>query len=193
MDLSKKKSTIQSKIVRYKLEEDVVLLKQSGLSYQQIADELNNSGKVPENDRIDKFNVMRFLEKLPQIERQIVKENKKRLLEVVNNNIDIINEVTKMFNKSKALLEAMEEDAVEKGRLINPYQYKAIVSEMREMLNQMISIQKEINDYNNVRKFMEIILETLKEHAPDKIPIIAEKLRMSKGTQWFADIMKGRD
>jgi len=191
--LSKKKSTIQSKIVRYKLEEDVVLLKQSGLSYQQIADELNNSGKVPENDRIDKFNVMRFLEKLPQIERQIVKENKKRLLEVVNNNIDIINEVTKMFNKSKALLEAMEEDAVEKGRLINPYQYKAIVSEMREMLNQMISIQKEINDYNNVRKFMEIILETLKEHAPDKIPIIAEKLRMSKGTQWFADIMKGRD
>lgn len=185
--------TNKSKIVKYKLEEDCVNLRNAGLSYQQIADELNNSGKVPKDDPIDKYVVMRFLDKLPEIQRQIVKEDKRRLIQVVNNNLDIIQEVTELFAKSKNLIEQMEQDAFEKGRHINPYMYKAVASEMREMLKLMTDIQKEINDYNNIRRFMEIVLETLKEEAPDKIPIIAEKLRLSKGTKWFADIISRGD
>lgn len=186
-------STKKSKIVRYKLEEDCVTLRQSGMSYQQIADELNSSGKVPVEDPLDKYVVMRFLEKLPDITKQIVKDDKRRLLNVVNNNLDIVHEVTELFGKTKSLLNMMEEDAMNRGRSIDPYRFKAVASEMREMLKQMTEIQREINDYNNIRRFMEIVLNTLKEEAPDKIPIIAERLRMTKGTTWFADMMRGKD
>jgi hypothetical protein len=182
-------STKKSKIVKYKLEEDVVMLRQSGLSYQQIADELNQSGKVPADDPLDKYVVMRFFEKLPEVQKQIIREDKRRLLNVVNNNLDIIHEITELFGKTKALLESMEEDAYLRGRTLDPYRFKAVASEMREMLKQMTDIQREINDYNNIRKFMEIVLETLKEVAPESIPIIAQKLRMTKGTTWFSDMM----
>lgn len=182
--------TKQSKIVKYRLEEDCVNLRMSGMSYQQIADELNASGKVPDNDPIDKYVVMRFLEKLPEINKQLVREDKRRLLQVVNNNLDIIHEISSLFNKTKSLLELMEDEAYEKGKHVNPYQYKAVASEMRELLKQMTEIQKEINDYNNIRKFMEIVLTTLREEVPDKLPIIVEKLKLARSTQWFADIMK---
>lgn len=185
-------STKQSKIVQYKLEEDCVNLRKLGYSFQKIADELNASGKVPEDDPIDKYVVMRFLEKIPEVQKQLVRENKGRLLEVVNTNFDIIHEVNHLFGKTKALLEAMEEDAYEKGKLVDPYRFKAVASEMRELLKQMTDIQREINDYKNIRRFMEIVLETLQEECPDKIPIIAEKLRLAKGTTWFADIVEGK-
>ncbi|MEC0276820.1 hypothetical protein [Peribacillus frigoritolerans] len=186
LDLS---TTKKSKIVKYKLEEDVVMLRQSGMSYQQIADELNESGKVPEDDELDKYVVLRFLEKLPKVQQQIVSEDRRRLVEVVNTNLDIVHEVTALFGKTKALLNHMEEDAFDRGKAMDPYRFKAVASEMREMLKQMTEIQREINDYNNIRKFMEIVLNTLKEECPEKIPVISEKLKMTKGTTWFSDMM----
>lgn len=187
-------STKQSKIVRYKLEEECVNLKKAGLSLSEIANELSSNEKVPPHDKIDKFVVARFLEKIPNITKQLVQEDKRRLLEVVNTNFDIMEETGRLFAKSKSLLDLLEDDAYEKGKIVNVYMWKAVVSEMREMLRQMTEIQKEINDYDNVRKFMEIVLQVLQEEAPDKIPIIADKLRVVKGTQWFASIMsKSKD
>ena len=182
-------STKKSKIVKYKLEEDVVMLRQSGMSYQQIADELNAGEKVPADDPLDKYVIMRFLEKLPQIQQQLVKEDKRRLVSVVNANMDIVHEITDLYGKTKMLLSMMEEDAMDRGRSMDPYRFKAVASEMRELLKQMTDIQKEINDYDNIRKFMEIVLETLKEEAPESIPVIAQKLRLTKGTNWFADMV----
>lgn len=182
-------STKKSKIVKYKIEEDVVMLRQSGMSYQQIADELNSSEKVPLDDQLDKYVIMRFLEKLPQIQQQLVREDKKRLVSVVNANMDIVHEIADLYGKTKSLLSMMEDDAIEKGRILDPYRFKAVASEMRELLKQMTDIQKEINDYDNIRKFMEIVLDTLKDEAPESIPIIAQKLKMTKGTNWFADMV----
>jgi len=42
-----------SKIVKYNLEQDTINLRQAVLSYQRIADELNATGKVPEDDPIN--------------------------------------------------------------------------------------------------------------------------------------------
>jgi hypothetical protein len=179
----------QSKVVKYKVEQDVVNLRKQGLSFEKIAEELNASGKIPENDQLDKFVIKRFLDKMPEVTKEIVQGNKHRLIEVVNTSMDIIFEVNSMFQKTKNILESLEEDAVRNGRTVDVYKWKAVVSEMREMLRQMGDIQKEINDYNNVRKFMEVVIETLTEECPDKLPIIAEKLKAAKGTQWFADIM----
>lgn len=182
--------TRESKIVKYRCEEDCVNLKQQNLSYREIAEELNNSGKVPKADPIDKYTVKRFLDKIPTLKKDIVKQNKHRLLQVVNTSFDIVNEINVLFGKTKSLLDVMEQDATGKGRYVNPYQYKAIVSEMREMLKQMTDIQKEINDYENIRKFMDIVLTTLYEEVPDKIPIIAHRLKLAKGTQWFASLVE---
>lgn len=189
-ELSVQNIVKKSKIVKYKLEEDCVTLRRAGLSYQQIADELNSSGKVPDDDKIDKYVLIRFFDSLPEIQQQLVKEDKKRLIAVVDNNMDIVSEVTQLFSKTKNLLEAMEDDAESKGRFVNPYQYKAIVGEMREMLKQMTDIQREINDFDNIKMFMQIVLEVIKEECPDKLPIIADRLKSAKGTSWFSSLIK---
>jgi threonyl-tRNA synthetase len=185
-------TTKQSKVVKYKVEADVVNLRQQGLSYQDIADELNSSGKVPADDPLDKWVVMRFLEKMPEINKQIVQENKQRLVEVVSTNMQIVNEVAGLYGKAKFILETMEQRAADNNSMIDPYRFKAIASEMRELLKQMTEIQREITDAENVRRFMEIVLTTLKEEAPQALPVIAEKLRALKGTQWYADMMGGK-
>lgn len=179
-----------SKIVKYQLEEDCAYLHKLGLNNQQIADELNSSGKVPPDDKITPFVVMTFLNKvLPEVSKQLVKKSEERILQVVNTNFDVIQEVNLLYARTKNLLDDLEQQAREKNKPINPYHYKAVVSEMREMLNTMLDIQKEVNDYQNIRKFMEIVLEVLSEEVPDKIPIIVEKLRLSRGTTWFASVM----
>lgn len=183
--------TKQSKIVKYKVEQDVVTLRSEGMSYQEIADELNASGKVPAEDPLDKYVVMRFLEKMPEITRQIVQEDKRRLVEIIQTNMDIVSETAGLYARAKNILEAMEERAAKSEHgYVDPYRFKAIASEMRELLKSMTEIQREINDAENVRTFMEIVLTTLKEECPDKIPIIADKLRLIKGTQWFSDMMR---
>jgi hypothetical protein len=183
--------TKQSKVVKYKIEQDVVNLRSQGFSYQDIADELNASGKVPPDGLLDKYVIMRFLEKMPEITRQIVQEDKRRLVEIVQINMDIVHETSGLYHRAKAILEAMEtRAATSEYGYVDPYRFKAIASEMRELLKSMTEIQREVSDADNVRKFMEIVMDVLKQEAPDKIPIIADKLRVMKGTQWFSDMMK---
>ena len=180
----------RNKIVRYKLEEDTILLKKSGLTHQQIADELNQSGKIPNNDLVTRDDVDRFMKRVPAVEKALVKESKERLMDAVNTNFDIIHEIGSLFTRTKNLLDAMEEKAAEQGRLVGAISYKAISSEMRELLRHMTEIQREINDYDNIRKFMEIVLQVIQEECPDKMPKIAERLRIAKGTQWFSTLIR---
>lgn len=116
-------------------------------------------------------------------------ESRDRILQVVNTQFDVIQEVGLLYARTRKLLEQMEDDAELRKKMVNPYQFKAVSSEMREMLNTMLEIQREVNDYENIRRFMEIVLQTLAEEVPDKIPIIVEKLRVTKGTAWFASIL----
>jgi len=182
-----------SKIVKYEVEEDVINMRKAGLTYEQIAEDLNSGGKIPPEDPINKDTVARFLEKIPEVKRKLYRDSQKRVIKTINQSFDIIYEINNLYEKTKNLLEQMERDAEEKGKYINPYQFKAVSSEMREFLSKMIEIQREINDYKNVNKFMEIILQTLYEEVPDKIPIIIERLRTIKETKWFSDILEHRE
>jgi len=186
-------SAKKGRIERFKLEVDAINLRKAGLSFQAIANELNKNPAVPEDEQIDKHVVMRFFEKIPEVQRQLVREDKKRLVQVVNQNMDIISEMNELFGKSKMLLNYMEDKAYNEGKMIDPYRFKAVSSEMREMLKQMTDVQKEISDYDNIRKFMEIVMETLKSEAPESIPTIVQKLRMAQGTNWFANMIGGKD
>jgi len=181
--------TPKCRIVKYGLEEDVVLLRKAGYSIKQIVNELNNSGKVPADDPITIETVNYFLTNLPRVQKEIVRHHKQRMINTVNINFDIIYELTSLFERTKNLMDAMEKRAEEQGKLISAKAFKDLSSEMREMLRHMMDIQKEINDYENVRKFMEIVIQVLQEECPEKIPIIAERLRLTKGTQWFSSMM----
>jgi len=181
-----------SKIVQYDLEQDTVNLRQAGLSYQKIADELNASGKVPEDDQINTDIVKRFLDNIPEVSREMVKRDEKKMLAVVNNSMDIIFEMTTLYRKTANLMEAMEEQAYDEGKIIDPHKFKALSSEMREMLKMMLEIQKEINDYENTKRFMEIVMETVSEECPQAIPIIIEKLKAARETKWIGQTFSSR-
>ncbi|SNS22397.1 hypothetical protein SAMN05446037_100699 [Anaerovirgula multivorans] len=181
----------QSKIEKYKLEEEIASLYYSGLTYRQIVDEITSSGKLPDGEELSAATVSRFIEKVAGISKEVVKSNEKRLVEVVNNNIDIVRETSDLYSKARNILDTMEEAAADKGRVMNPHHFKAISGEMRETLKLMIEIQREISDYDNIKQFMEIIMETVKEVSPEAIPIIIDKLKNKKGTKWFGDMFGG--
>lgn len=180
----------RSKIVKFKLEEDVINLRLAGMSPEHIAEELSASGKLPEGESISVKTVSRFLDKLPQVSKELVENNKSRLLQVVDNNLDIVHEINGLYKRTKHLLDGLELAAEEKGKMVSPYHYKAVASEMRELLKQMNDINKDISDYNNIRKFMEIIMDVLRQEAPQSIPTIIERLKLAKGTGWFSEMLK---
>ncbi len=188
--LNKLSSGAQSKIVLYKLEEDVVNLKLAGLTHEQIANEMNKNGKLPKGEQITAYMVQGFLAKIPEVTKAIVRQNNSRLVKVVNNNLDILTEINSMFKRTKTLLDQMELKAAEKDKHINPYQYKAVASELRETLRLMLDISKDMNDFENIKRFMQIILEVLKAEAPQAIPKIIERLKLAKGTNWFSEMLK---
>jgi superfamily II DNA helicase RecQ len=178
-----------SKIVKYNLEEECISLKQQGFSLTQIAEELNKNSNIPQSDKIDRYTVNRFINKIPNVDQVLLNIDKVNYLQNFNSSMDILQEATDFYNKTRTLLETMEKEAEKVKRYVNPYQFKAVVSEAREFLKQITDLQKEINDYKNVHKFMEIVLKVLQEECPEKIPIIAERLKVGKDTQWFSDII----
>lgn len=174
-----------STIVKYHLEQDVINLREVGLSYQKIADELNASGKVPEDDPINWEMVQRFVNHLPKLKKEVVRRDHKRMVAVVDNSIDIISEMTGLYGKAKTILDALEERATSENKSIDPYRFKAMSSEMREMLKQMTDMQKDLHDYNNTKIFMQTVMDVLQDVSPESIPIIIDRLKMNKGSNIF--------
>lgn len=181
---------IKSKVVKYGLEEDVIALKRQGLSLQAIADELNATDKVPDDDQLDKHVIKRFLDSAPKVTNEIVQASRKRMLSVVNNQLDIVHEVNHLYNQTRQLLDFMVEEALENDKLPSATNYKMMSSELNAFLRLMMDIQKEINTYDNVKKFMEIVIATVKQHAPEALPIILRELKEVQGARWFADQFK---
>ncbi|GEN36578.1 hypothetical protein [Aneurinibacillus danicus] len=180
------------KIELWGLEKDVIELRKMGLSYQQIVDELYRRGAVPEGEKLDKYVIKRFLDKVPEL-KTIVRGSKKRIVQAVSAELDIIYEVSLFAAKCRNLLELLEEEALENSTLPNPGHFKALSSEMREWLKMMKEIQKEIADYNNVRTFMKIVLETVKKEAPQALPSILRQMQEMKSSAWFDGMGEGGD
>lgn len=177
-----------STIVKYQLEQDTINLRAAGLSYQKIADELNAGGKVPEDDPINSDMVSRFISHLPALKKEIVKRDAKRMMAVVDNSIDIISEMTTLYGKAKTIMNALEQRATDQNKTLDPYRFKALSSEMREMLKQMTDMQKDLHDHNNTRVFMQTVMDVLQDIAPEAVPIIIDKLKMSKTSTIFGSV-----
>src|SRR5690606_18818033 len=139
---------------------------------------------------VTKTTVSNFFKALPEVQREIVKRNKKQMIKVVNNNLDIIHEIQQLFARTKRMLEEMELRAEDNDTIVSPYKFKAISSELRETLKLLMEVNKEINDLNNIKQFMAIVIEVIKEEAPQSIPIIIERLKLAKGTGWLSEVLR---
>lgn len=178
-------------IGRYGLTEDVINLRLAGMSLSEITDIVNS--KLPEGVTVTKTTVSNFFKALPEVQREIVKRNKKQMIKVVNNNLDIIHEIQQLFARTKRMLEEMELRAEDNDTIVSPYKFKAISSELRETLKLLMEVNKEINDLNNIKQFMAIVIEVIKEEAPQSIPIIIERLKLAKGTGWMSEVLRKAD
>lgn len=180
----------KGKIVKYKLEKQCLELRRQDLSLAQIADELNKNMIVPKDDQINKFTVKRYLDSISMTEQVSVSKKVDYETKLVTT-IDLLDETRSLYNKTMSLLLFMEESAEENDKCIDPYRFKAVVGEARAFLQQMKDLQKEVSNYNDINKFIEVVLTVLKEECPEKIPVIVEKLKLDRGTAWFSQMMGG--
>ena len=162
-------------VIRYKLEQEASLLRHEGQTMADIARLLNDNPAVPPNVKITPSQVSSFFRQSNQSKAAIVQSSNKRLVKVVDQQINIIDETRDMYQRSKNLLDAMEEDSIAKGyAYVDAYRYKAVMSELRETMALIIELQREINDIENVKFFMQAVLTILRRQAPEVIPLLVE-------------------
>lgn len=176
------------KITEYNLKDYVLSLRRSGYKQQEIVDLVN--AKLPNEETIDRFVLIRFLNKYTAMTKDEDVGAEPKILQHYATNMDIISETQGLYFRAKELLDKMEKASEEAGYPhVDPYRFKAVSEVMIALQKQMIDIQKEVSEYNNIIKFFEMIMEILKEECPEKIPSIIEKLKTVKSTKWFSAIM----
>lgn len=189
MDVEKAAKRMSRTIIgKHGLVEDAVNLRLAGMTLVEIQSTLNS--KLPADKQITLETVRTFYKRLPELKQTIVKNNKKQLVRAVNNNLDMVSELNDLYGRTKTLLDRLEDRAEDEDYIMNPFRFKAISSEMRELLRLMMEVNKEISDLDNINRFMAIVVEVIKEESPQSIPIIVERLRTAKGTGWLSEVIR---
>jgi hypothetical protein len=172
-----------SRIEKYNLMDIVVRMKRKGESYSAIARHINESGLLPEGLTVNVKMLSTFMtNRMPEIKSEIIKSDQRRLLKAANTQLDIMAEVNNLYIRTKNKLFDYEQNINTK---ISPKEYKALCSEMRELLKQVLDLQKEVLNFENIKMFMDIVLNTVKDLAPEALQPILDKLRVHKGTAWM--------
>lgn len=170
----------RSKIIKYQLEEDVIRLKSEGKTYEQIANLLNADPRVPTNDPLNLWVVERFLKSLPALRTQAVRTDRRRLLNMMNRQVDMYTEIMKQYNSIKILLDE------ENSKKDPDYKaVKAYTSEARELLKMINDMQAEINSQENVKQFMNVVLNTVNEIAPQCVEPIVKSLKVQQESMFM--------
>lgn len=179
-DLIRKKGT-PSKIEKYNLvDHAITLLKVTPkMTYTAIAEELNTIGNVPPEDMITDENVAHFAKNYPSVRREILLANKQHMRKLVleGAEFDMLGQLKEMAARTAFMLEAMEEMALENGTIPKAADYKALSSELRETLKQIEGIHKEIYDMEVVREFLVEVVKTLKDVAPEALPVFIQRMK----------------
>lgn len=173
-----------SKIERYDLVEQTInlLTITPKLTYKQIAEELNSLADIPEEDKITPENVMMFVKNHPQVRREVMLANRKRLRELIleSAEFDMLRYLKDLAARTAFMLDTMEEMSLNEGQIPDPKDYKALSSELREIMKQIKEIHKEVYDMNVVREFLIEVVKTLKEVAPEALPAFIDKMKMKR-------------
>jgi hypothetical protein len=171
----------QSKIEKYGLVETTLnLLKVTPkLTYQQICDEINVIGNVPEDDLITPDNLTHFVRNFPEVRREVMLANRNHMRKLVfeSAEFDMLGHLKEMAARTMSMIEIMEETALQEGKLPKASDYKALNSELRETLKQIEGIHKEIYQMEVVREFLLEVVKTLKEVSPEALSAFIAKMK----------------
>ncbi|QNR70440.1 hypothetical protein IAQ67_28400 (plasmid) [Paenibacillus peoriae] len=191
-----RKRGMQSKIEKYDLVEATLnLLKViPKMTYQQICDEINSIGAVPEDDRITVDNLTHFVRAMPDVRKEVMLANKQHMRKVVFDSaeFDMLGHLKEMAARTAFMINTMEEMAFDEGTIPDPKGYKALSSELRETLKQIEGIHKEIYDMEIVREFLMEVVKTLKDVSPEALPTFVQRMRGKReNSHIVSELLKG--
>ena len=168
---------------------DVLNLRKNGYSYEQIVEKTNRA--LPEGLTISKTSLARMIEKhYPDLAGIVAKKRQNNLILKFASQIDIVQETMELFYKAKDLMQKLEDDAENRGAILNPTQFKQVAEIMIALTRQTTDIQKEMSEYSNIKKFIEVVIQILHEEAPELLPIVMDRLNVIRDTKWFANIVR---
>lgn len=193
-ELSKKKT---SRIEEHNLEEHAIafLTAVPKMSYEQIAQELNKIAGLEDSDeKITKKVVFTFAKSYPEVRREVLISQRKRMREIVleGAEFDMLGTLKDMAARLSFMLDTMEEMAIDEGSIPDPKSYKALSSELRETLKQIESIHSSVYDMEVVREFLIDVVKTLKDVSPEALPIFIERMKGKRDNgHVVSEILKG--
>jgi hypothetical protein len=186
----------KSRLEIYNLQQEVaVMLKiMPKLTYQQIADELNKIGKVPDKDKITAQNVSDFVRTYPEVRKEVMLSERKYLKQLVLEGIefDMLSQLKGLLANTTYILEKMQDEAFETGNIPDPSKYSTVAKELRETMKQIENIHKEIYDMEVVKSFLIEVINTLKEVSPEALNVFIKKMKGKRDTNSIVnEILKG--
>jgi len=178
--MEKKRGAV-SKLEKYELQEEAATLLKiiPKLTYQQICDELNKIGEVPEEDSITPDNITHFVKSMPEVRKEIMLANRTHMRKIVfeSAEFDMLAQLKDMAARTSFMIDVMEENSLANGSIMNPKDYKALNSELRETLKQIEGIHKEVYQMEVVREFLIEVIKTLKEVSPEALNAFIAKMK----------------
>lgn len=191
-----RKRGAQSKIEKYDLISHAInlLTVTPKMSYKQIAEELNSIGDVPEEDAITPQNVASFAKSYPEARKEILLANRQHMRKLLfeSAEFDMLGLLKDMAARTAFMIDAMEQMALEEGTIPDAKDYKALSSELREILKQIEGIHKEVYDMEVVREFLIEVVKTLKEVSPEALQAFITKMKGKRENSMIVnELLKG--
>lgn len=191
-----RKRGAQSKIEKYDLISHAInlLTVTPKMSYKQIAEELNSIGDVPEEDAITPQNVASFAKSYPEARKEILLANRQHMRKLLfeSAEFDMLGILKDMAARTAFMIDAMEQMALEEGTIPDAKDYKALSSELREILKQIEGIHKEVYDMEVVREFLIEVVKTLKEVSPEALQTFITKMKGKRENSMIVnELLKG--
>lgn len=191
-----RKRGVQSKIEKYDLVSHAInlLTVTPKMSYKQIAEELNSIGDIPEEDAITPQNVADFAKSYPEVRKEILLANRQHMRKLVfeSAEFDMLGLLKDMAARTAFMIETMEQMALEEGTIPDAKEYKALSSELREILKQIEGIHKEVYDMEVVREFLIEVVKTLKEVSPEALQAFIAKMKGKRENSMIvSELLKG--
>lgn len=187
-----------NRIEEHGLEEAAVkfLTASPRMSYGEIAEQLTEIAGLQDSvDPITARVVSNYAKTYPEVRREILLANRemRRNLVLEGAEFDMLRTLKDMAARLTFMIDTMEEIALDEGMIPNPRDYKALVSELREVMKQIEDIHKSVYDMEVVRKFLIDVVNTLKEVSPQSLEAFIMKMKGKRDNDHIvSEILKGR-
>lgn len=175
----------KNKIEQHGLEQVFAELIRQSKTDEEVTRILNHE-YLPPDESVSISTVCRFRNKLPNLKKEVVKQDKRRILKVVNDDMDFVKETKEIYRVAKRMLDEVVEEWDKREELPDPQQMKYVIDSLMKVMELQRKIQKDFYDFDMVKKVIEIVMMTVQEEAPEAMPTIVEKIRASKAS-WLFD------